>query len=235
MPPKATNAEIDAKLDELRQFVRDQRETLSARRATTLVKSSRQNQSADECKWYMFLCKTAAAFTQEQAEHLKQTFALLGTVSNASTAGVPPPSSDEAEVLSRSVVPPPTDSASAAASSSTQNNKTRGATKRVPSVATKPNAETTVPASKRRKSEHESLDASSVAKPPTVKHKNHKASSAIPPTQRPRTGETDQNTETNKTKRTVEDCASCMSSTHGSSRQRPFTCAKTTLTRTGSL
>ena len=104
MPPKATNAEIDAKLDELRQFVRDQRETLSARRATTLVKSSRQNQSADECKWYMFLCKTAAAFTQEQAEHLKQTFALLGAVSNASTAGVPPPSSDEAEVLSRSVV-----------------------------------------------------------------------------------------------------------------------------------
>ena len=71
MPPKATNAEIDAKLDELRQFVRDQRETLSARRATTLVKSFRQNQSADERKWYMFLCKTAAAFTQEQAEHLK--------------------------------------------------------------------------------------------------------------------------------------------------------------------
>ena len=84
--------------------MRDQRETLSARRATTLVKSFRQNQSADERKWYMFLCKTAAAFTQEQAEHLEQTFALLGTVSNASTAGVPPPSSDEAEVLSRSVV-----------------------------------------------------------------------------------------------------------------------------------
>ena len=79
-------------------------ETLSARRATTLVKSFRQNQSADERKWYMFLCKIAAAFTQEQAEHLKQTFALLGTVSNASTAGVPPPSSNEAKVLSRSVV-----------------------------------------------------------------------------------------------------------------------------------
>ena len=48
MPPKATNAEIDAKLDELRQFVRDQRETLSARRATTLVKSFRLNLSAQD-------------------------------------------------------------------------------------------------------------------------------------------------------------------------------------------
>ena len=52
----------------------------------------------------MFLCKTGAALTQEQAEHLRQTFALLGAVSNASTVGVPQPSSDEAEVLSRSVV-----------------------------------------------------------------------------------------------------------------------------------
>ena len=43
MPLKPANAEIDAKLDELRQFVRDQRETLSARRASALVKLFRQN------------------------------------------------------------------------------------------------------------------------------------------------------------------------------------------------
>ena len=91
MAPKATKTQIDAKLDELRQFVRENRETLAARRATTLVKSLRQNQSADERKWYTFLSKKADAFTQEQAENLKQTFALLGTVNNASTPGVPPP------------------------------------------------------------------------------------------------------------------------------------------------
>ena len=108
MPPKATNAEIDAKLDELRQFVQDQRETLSARRATTLVKSFRQTQCADERKWYMFLCKTATAFTQEQAEHLKQTFALLGPkvlptgVPNGTTGNTMAPSSVE----EREVYPP---------------------------------------------------------------------------------------------------------------------------------
>ena len=119
MAPTATKAEIDAKLGELRQFVRDQRETLSARRGTTLVKSLRQNQFAEERKWYVILSKTAAAFTQEQAEHLKQRLDLLGTASNASTAGVPPPSSDEAQTRSpphreetepsRSVLPPRTD------------------------------------------------------------------------------------------------------------------------------
>ena len=99
MAPKATKAQIDAKLDELRQFVRENQEMLAARRGTTLVKSLRQNQSADELKWYMFLNKKAAAFNQEQAEHLEQTFALLGTVSNASTTGLPPPRSDEAKAL----------------------------------------------------------------------------------------------------------------------------------------
>ena len=83
----------------------------------------------------MFLHEKAAASNQEQSEHLKQTFALQVTGSNASTARVPPPSSDEAKALSdakqprkaqreetepsRSAVPPPTDNASPVASSST--------------------------------------------------------------------------------------------------------------------
>ncbi len=57
-------------------------------------------------------------FTAEQSEHLKQTFALLRTPSNAPTAGVPPPSSNEAMDMneasdppSRSGVPPPTENA----------------------------------------------------------------------------------------------------------------------------
>ena len=88
MAPKATKAQIGAKLNELRQFLRENQEMLTARRGTALVKSLRQNQSADELKWYKFLNKRATAFDEEQAEHLKHTFALIGTVSNVSTAGV---------------------------------------------------------------------------------------------------------------------------------------------------
>ncbi len=66
--------------------------------------------------------KKISDFTTEQSEHLKQTFARLGTPSNAPTAGVTPPSSNEAMDMndardppSRSGVPPPTENASAAA------------------------------------------------------------------------------------------------------------------------
>ena len=94
MAPKATKAQIDAKLYELRQFVRENQEMLAAE--WHHLREIIQNQSADELKWYMFLNKKAAASNQEQAEHLKQIFALLRSVSKDSTTGVPPPSSDEA-------------------------------------------------------------------------------------------------------------------------------------------
>ena len=77
MAPKGTQAEIRAKLDELRHLVRDRRGTHSARRGTTFVKSLRQSLPADERKWYMFVRKFVrkkAASTQEQAEHLQHTF-----------------------------------------------------------------------------------------------------------------------------------------------------------------
>ena len=86
MPPKLMAAQIDGKLNELRQFVQENREILAARRGATLVQSLRKNKSADEHKWYMFLNKKAADFNPDQAEHLKQTFALLGTVSNVPMA-----------------------------------------------------------------------------------------------------------------------------------------------------
>ena len=79
--------------------MRENQETLAARRGTTLVKSLRQKQSAEEKKWYMFLIKNDHGFTQEQAEHIKHTFALLKTASTASRTAVPPRSGDEANAL----------------------------------------------------------------------------------------------------------------------------------------
>jgi len=137
MAPKSTPTQIDAKLVELRKFVEENQATLSQRCGTTLAKSLRQNQSADERKWYMFLTKQKTDFTAEQSEHLKQTFALLGNPSNAPTAGMTPPSSNEpmdpndasaaassstekSKTPSRSGVQPPTENASAAAAPSTR-------------------------------------------------------------------------------------------------------------------
>ena len=118
MAPKLSSTQIDAKLADLRKFVEENLEIIGQRRGTTLAKSLRKNQSADERKWYMFLTKKISDFTAEQSEHLKQTFALLGTPSNAPTAGVPPSSSNEAMDMndasgsqSRSGVPPATENA----------------------------------------------------------------------------------------------------------------------------
>ena len=167
MAPKLSSTQIDAKLADLRKFVEENLAILSQRRGTTLAKSLQQRQSADERQWYMFLTKKSSDFTAEQSEHLKQTFALLGTPSNAPTAGVPPPSSNEAMDMndasdppSRSGVPPPTENASAAA--------TFSGSKAV--------------AVKRKSSGSTST-----------------ASGAIPPTQRPRTGEADEAVETTLT------------------------------------
>ena len=47
MAPKATKVQIDARLDELRQFVRANQEMLAARRGTTLLKSFRQRRKKE--------------------------------------------------------------------------------------------------------------------------------------------------------------------------------------------
>ena len=86
MAPKLSSTQIDAKLADLRKFVEENLATFSQRRGSTLAKSLRTNQSADERKWYMFLTKKISDFTAEQSEHLKQTFALLWTPSDAPTA-----------------------------------------------------------------------------------------------------------------------------------------------------
>ena len=99
MPAALTKSQIDGKLEDLRKYVRENQETLAARRGTTLVKSLRQKQSAEEKKWYMFLIKNGNGFTQKQAEHIKHTFALLKTASTASRTAVPPRSGDEANAL----------------------------------------------------------------------------------------------------------------------------------------
>ena len=81
MPPKSSMSQLDAKVE-------GYKEMLASRRDTTLLKSLRQNQSADERKWYMFLRKKSGDFSAEQVEHLKQTFSMLKSA--------PPLSSDAA-------------------------------------------------------------------------------------------------------------------------------------------
>ena len=92
--------------------------------------------------------KKISDFTAEQSEHLKQTFALLGTPSNAPTAGVPPPSSNEAMDMndasdppSRSGVPPSAENASDA---------TRYGTKRCANGPSEGNVHTIASRSKRK-------------------------------------------------------------------------------------
>ena len=180
MAPKLSSTQIDAKLADLRKFVEENLATFSQRRGTTLAKSLRVHQSADERKWYMFLTKKISDFTAEQSEHLKQTFALLGTPSNDPTAGVPPPSSNEAMDMndasdppSRSGVPPPTEYG----------------TKRCANGPSEEIAHTVASRSKRKKSDHENEHRASGSNASAVKRKSSgspsTASGAIPPTQRP--------------------------------------------------
>ena len=87
---------------------------LAARRGTTLANSL----DSAERKWHMFLHAKGMALTDDQAEHLKNTFALLGDAGNASTAGVPPFSSDGVQSVHLGV-PPPKDNVSSCALPST--------------------------------------------------------------------------------------------------------------------
>jgi hypothetical protein len=228
MAPKLTKCCIDAKLDELRQFVRENQEILSARRGTTLVKSLRQLHSVDEKRWHWFLSSKAARFDQEQAEHLKHTFALLGPVSAASTAaqevespmhnsGVSPHTVEVSVVTSlsgeeakspkqNSGVLPHTADASSAASLSGQVSETRHGTKRAASGPSEQNAESTTAGSKRRKAEGENRVTVFGAQPLAVKRKSG-ASGANPPNRRPRTDETDETVETTKSTPTAENRA----------------------------
>ena len=118
MAPKTSKALIDGKLKELREFVRGKREMLAARRGTTLANSLRQYHSDAERKCFTFLQKKGMALTGDQAEQLKNRFALLGDAGNASTVGAPPFSSDGFQSVHLGV-PPPKDNVSFGASPST--------------------------------------------------------------------------------------------------------------------
>ena len=107
MPPKLTKADVDDKLRQLRSYVIECQEELSARRATTLVKTLQQKKSAEEQKWYQFLTKKSAGFTQDQTEHLQETFALLRPANLVSSDGVRPRSITEATVATATAVPLP--------------------------------------------------------------------------------------------------------------------------------
>ena len=126
MAPKTSKALIDGKLKGFREFVRENHEMLAARRGTTLANSLRQYQSDAERKWYMFSHKKRMALTDDQAEHLKNKFALLGDAGNASTAGVPPFSSEGFQSVHLGVPPPEEHVCSGAPPSTHARNTGRG-------------------------------------------------------------------------------------------------------------
>ena len=74
MPPKLSEAAIDGKLVALRDYVRCHREELACRGSSNVFAARRNN---EESRFYKFLHKYEARFTEAQRRHLRETLAPL--------------------------------------------------------------------------------------------------------------------------------------------------------------
>ena len=68
---------IDAKLERLHEFVKDNVGLLASRGGASLRQCLRQTASAEEGTWYRFLGNHATAFSESQNDRVRQAYALL--------------------------------------------------------------------------------------------------------------------------------------------------------------
>ena len=77
MPPKLSPVQIDEKLERLHESVCDHVGLLAGRNGASLRACLRQTASAEESRWYQFLCKNANAFSESQNDRVRRAYALL--------------------------------------------------------------------------------------------------------------------------------------------------------------
>ena len=77
MAPKLSLVQIDEKLERLHEFVCDHAGLLASRNGASLRACLRQTASAEEKRWYQFLCKNASVFSESQNDRVRRTYALL--------------------------------------------------------------------------------------------------------------------------------------------------------------
>ena len=76
MPPKLSPAQIDDKLNDIRQYVREHREELATRGGSCLKFAFAAQRNDVETRFYLFMYKNEERFTYSQRQHV-QTFAML--------------------------------------------------------------------------------------------------------------------------------------------------------------
>ena len=77
MAPKLSPVQIDEKLERLHESVCDHVGLLASRNGASLRACLRQTASAEESRWYQFLCKNANAFSESQNDRVRRAYALL--------------------------------------------------------------------------------------------------------------------------------------------------------------
>ena len=77
MPPKLSDSSIDGTLDVLREYVRDHCGQLAPRGGACLKCMFAARRNAEEKRFYQFLHRTEARFTEAQRRHVRGTLALL--------------------------------------------------------------------------------------------------------------------------------------------------------------
>ena len=77
MPPKLSEAAIDARLDAVRDYVRDHREQLASRGNSCLRHLFAGRRNGEETRLYLFMYKNEARFTYDQRRHAHETLGLL--------------------------------------------------------------------------------------------------------------------------------------------------------------
>ena len=75
MPPKLSEAAIDGKLVALRDYVRCHREELACRGSSCMKDVFAAKRNAEESRFYLFLYKYEAHFTEAQRRHVRETLA----------------------------------------------------------------------------------------------------------------------------------------------------------------
>ena len=75
MPPKLSEAAIDGKLVALRDYVRCHREELASRGSSCMKDVFAAQRNNEESRFYLFLYKYEAHFTEAQRRHVSETLA----------------------------------------------------------------------------------------------------------------------------------------------------------------
>ena len=89
MPPRLLEATIDGKLDALRKYVRDHLEELASGESSILKAVFAKRRNAEEARFYRFLHKNEARFTEAQCRHVHATLAMLAQHRESSSGAHP--------------------------------------------------------------------------------------------------------------------------------------------------